>query len=200
MTLQWTPDCVSTTTALGLEGKQQPLLLHAVLYFAFLPPFLRHLYVLRPTFVTKSIVNNAVPLILLPSQRRSYQLPTTLPTTTPTTTAINNTGTVARYTSDAEQWNPAYGADEKGCPKRTMASQLLMNRCLPQPVGAVSDLVDSAMNAIDVDGMAASFMNDLEKVKVPLITLSVVASRNQETSFAENLLEDTDGLLRSPRC
>ena len=66
MTLQWTPDCVSTTTALGLEGKQQPLLLlHAVLYFAFLPPFLRHLHVLRPTFVTKSIVNNAVPLILL---------------------------------------------------------------------------------------------------------------------------------------
>jgi len=74
------------------------------------------------------------------------------------------------YKSDADQNDAKYGSDENGCPKMVWNSQVLMNRCLPLG-DVVGGSTDAVMEAINIDGVATDFVNDLQKAKVAIIVL-----------------------------
>lgn len=74
------------------------------------------------------------------------------------------------YSFDEHQAKTKFGAAETGCPIRTFKSEVLMNRCIP--LGDVAGgATDAVMDAINVDGVATDFVNDLEKAHVAIIII-----------------------------
>jgi hypothetical protein len=57
-----------------------------------------------------------------------------------------------------------------GCPKVVFKSEVLMNRCLPLG-NAAGGAADAVMEAINIDGVATDFVNDLIKAQTAIMIM-----------------------------